>query len=65
MDNWKWSYVGLLGALGGVALVFEVYTWIKFCLIKVKERKQGSKDQKSEAVEHVTVPHESLPQNNR
>ncbi|XP_073128660.1 cytochrome b561 and DOMON domain-containing protein At4g12980-like [Henckelia pumila] len=47
---WKWSYVGLLGTLGGVALVLEVYTWIKFFLNKVEEKKHGSKDQISAAV---------------
>ncbi|KZV56394.1 hypothetical protein F511_00391 [Dorcoceras hygrometricum] len=47
---WKWSYVGLLGALGGVALVLELYTWIKFCLMKVHERKRTSRDQSSAAV---------------
>lgn len=27
---WKWAYTGILGALGAVALAFEVFTWVKF-----------------------------------
>ncbi|KAH6778530.1 hypothetical protein C2S51_009842 [Perilla frutescens var. frutescens] len=28
--SWRWSYVGVLAALGAVALVLELYTWLKF-----------------------------------
>ncbi|KAI3456902.1 hypothetical protein Pfo_013565 [Paulownia fortunei] len=31
---WKWAYIGILGVLGAVALVFEVYTWIKFVVYR-------------------------------
>ncbi|GFP94251.1 cytochrome b561 and DOMON domain-containing protein at5g47530 [Phtheirospermum japonicum] len=27
---WKWGYIGVLGALGAVAMAFEVFTWTKF-----------------------------------
>ncbi|KAL2495893.1 Cytochrome [Forsythia ovata] len=29
-DDWKWSYIGLLGFLATTALAFEVCTWTKF-----------------------------------
>ncbi|PIN25562.1 putative membrane protein [Handroanthus impetiginosus] len=35
---WKWTYVGLLGALGGVALLLEAYTWFKFGIEKYSRK---------------------------
>lgn len=28
--HWRWSYIGVLGLLGSVALALEFYTWFKF-----------------------------------
>ncbi|XP_027062313.1 cytochrome b561 and DOMON domain-containing protein At4g12980 [Coffea arabica] len=28
--TWKWAYIGLLCLLGSIAVVLEIYTWIKF-----------------------------------
>lgn len=38
---WKWVYIGVLGALGTVALAFEIFGWTKFIIEKSWSSKQG------------------------
>ncbi|KAE9594749.1 hypothetical protein Lal_00043137 [Lupinus albus] len=38
-NDWKHAYIGIIAALGGIALILEAYTWI----IVIKRRKSESK----------------------
>lgn len=38
-DNWKNAYIGIIAALGGIAVLLEAYTWI----IVLKRRQSESK----------------------
>ncbi|KAK2394286.1 cytochrome b561 and DOMON domain-containing protein [Trifolium repens] len=38
-DNWKHAYIGIIAALGGIAVLLEAYTWI----IVIKRKKSENK----------------------
>ncbi|KAK7363835.1 hypothetical protein VNO77_05994 [Canavalia gladiata] len=38
-NNWKHAYIGIIGALGGIAVFLEAYTWV----IVIKRRQSQSK----------------------
>ncbi|XP_051126031.1 cytochrome b561 and DOMON domain-containing protein At5g35735-like [Andrographis paniculata] len=50
---WKWAYVGVLAALGFIALAFEIFTWIKFVYYRFHGgllRRRGDTDSQPSAV---------------
>lgn len=43
LDNlWKWVYIGVLGVLALITLVFEIITWTKF--IKSKKIRKAAQE---------------------
>lgn len=38
-NDWKHAYIGIIGALGGIAVLLEAYTWI----VVLKRRQSESK----------------------
>ncbi|XP_045830589.1 cytochrome b561 and DOMON domain-containing protein At3g25290-like [Trifolium pratense] len=33
-ESWRWSYIGILICLGAFAFTLEIFTWIKFIMVK-------------------------------
>ncbi|EXB63290.1 hypothetical protein L484_012480 [Morus notabilis] len=38
-NTWKWAYIGILGVLGLITLVLEIFTWAKFFSMDKKDTK--------------------------
>jgi len=45
-EAWKWGYIANLGFLGAIAFGLEVFTWIRFFMLKQNQKqKQNQTDQ--------------------
>lgn len=42
---WKWGYIGNLALLGTIAFGLEVFTWIRFFMLKHKQGHKANKNQ--------------------
>jgi len=43
--EWKWGYIGNLAFLGAIAFGLEVYTWIRFFMLKQKQNQNKNQNQ--------------------
>ncbi|KAK7300035.1 hypothetical protein RJT34_10866 [Clitoria ternatea] len=51
-SGWRWGYIGILCLLGAIAFALEVFTWVRFFILRSKEADKAKSDDTNKQKTH-------------